>query len=387
MSTPTLVDPPSLKVTGEQYEAFVNALIDAFPSYPVLSQMARFRLDLHLERIAGGNTPIDQVAFLLIQDQKSKGGFLRLLDAARASRPANPQLASFAEQFSLAMQTPRRAELERVVRETNSFLDITTWRERLAAVEGCVCRVEVTTNAGVAYGTGFLVGPDLVLTNYHVIEAVVAGERNQFTAAGARAKTTDIILRFDYRETSGGRDPGTEARVQEIVDYSEYSPVDLQSPPKTGDPQPDQLDYALLRVSCGSGHKPIGERPIGASPEMGAMPRGFIGIPSADWTFQAQTPLFIVQHPEGSPLKLAFDTASILGVNGNRTRVTYTTNTLGGSSGSPCFNQHLDLIALHHAGDPKYGPMYFPTFNEGIPIAAIRERLRERGRTDGLKIV
>ena len=85
-------------------------------------------------------------------------------------------------------------------------------------------------------------------------------------------------------------------------------------------------------------------------------------------------------------MKLAFDTEGVLGVNANRTRVTYTTNTLGGSSGSPCFNQHLELIALHHAGDPKYAPMYFPKFNEGIPISAIRERLRARGLDGGLRL-
>ena len=90
-----LVDPVTLTVTGAQYEAFMEALVDAFPEYPALARMTQFRLELSLARIAGSTTPIDQVAFQLIQDQKSKGHFLRLLDAARASRPGNPKLAFF----------------------------------------------------------------------------------------------------------------------------------------------------------------------------------------------------------------------------------------------------------------------------------------------------
>jgi V8-like Glu-specific endopeptidase len=105
-----------------------------------------------------------------------------------------------------------------------------------------------------------------------------------------------------------------------------------------------------------------------------------------DWHFEPNLPLFIVQHPAAAPLKLAFDSEAVLAVNGNGTRVTYTTNTLGGSSGSPCFNQHLELVALHHAGDPDYTPMYAPTFNEGIPIGAIRQRLQRRGLAAGVRI-
>ena len=381
-----LVDPLTLTVTGAQYEAFMEALVDAFPEYPALARMTQFRLDLPLARIAGSTTPIDQVAFQLIQDQKSKGHFLRLLDAARASRPGNPKLAFFAEQFRLSLETPQRPALERIIRDTNSFLDIAAWRERLAEIEARVCRIEVSTNAGTGYGTGFLVGDDLVLTNYHVVEAVVAGEKDEYTAAGHRARLGDVVLRFDYKQTPGGAAPGIEARVVAIVDYSEYSPVDLESPPKAADPHPDRLDYALLRLEPDAGGKGLGARPIGANAEREAPVRGAIAIPAADWPFQAGTPLFIVQHPDGEPLKLAFDTAGVLGVNGNRTRVSYTTNTLGGSSGSPCFNQHLELIALHHAGDPKYAPMYFPAYNEGIPIAAVRDRLTARGLMAGVRL-
>jgi V8-like Glu-specific endopeptidase len=74
-------------------------------------------------------------------------------------------------------------------------------------------------------------------------------------------------------------------------------------------------------------------------------------------------------------------------VNANKTRVTYQTGTQPGSSGSPCFNQFWNLVALHHAGDPLYPDLMPGAFNEGIPIVRIVERLKTRNLADGLTIV
>jgi len=66
----------------------------------------------------------------------------------------------------------------------------------------------------------------------------------------------------------------------------------------------------------------------------------------------------------------------------DRSRVTYTTNTEGGSSGSPCFSQQLVPVALHHAGDPAYP--HVGRVNEGIPLSTIRKLLRTKGLEGGL---
>ena len=71
-------------------------------------------------------------------------------------------------------------------------------------------------------------------------------------------------------------------------------------------------------------------------------------------------------------MKLALETAGMIGLNGNGSRVRYTTNTEPGSSGSPCFDQNWDLIALHHSGDPNWDP----SWNEGIPIKLIEEQIK-----------
>jgi hypothetical protein len=97
------------------------------------------------------------------------------------------------------------------------------------------------------------------------------------------------------------------------------------------------------------------------------------------YSFQPNTPLFIVQHPKGSPLKLAFDTDSVVGLNASGTTVFYKTNTERGSSGSPCFSSNWELVALHHSGDPDFGS---PKKNAGTPVHAIMSLLKGRGLQD-----
>jgi len=75
-------------------------------------------------------------------------------------------------------------------------------------------------------------------------------------------------------------------------------------------------------------------------------------------------------------LKLALESNAVVSVT--PTRVQYRTNTLGGSSGSPCFTQKWELAALHHRGDPKYPDLAGPT-NQGIPFGAILALMKTRG--------
>jgi V8-like Glu-specific endopeptidase len=77
-------------------------------------------------------------------------------------------------------------------------------------------------------------------------------------------------------------------------------------------------------------------------------------------------------------LKLAVDTKSVLDVNANQTRVRYATNTEAGSSGSPAFDFHWNLVALHHLGDPAYD--HPPAYNQGVPIDKVRGRIVAQGK-------
>jgi hypothetical protein len=89
-----------------------------------------------------------------------------------------------------------------------------------------------------------------------------------------------------------------------------------------------------------------------------------------------------LQHPDGAPLKIAFGQS--VGLNANETRLRYTVNTVGGSSGSPCLNAQLELVGLHHAGDPNFDPGHQPDYNAAIPIRAITDYLS--AHEDGIEL-
>ena len=94
------------------------------------------------------------------------------------------------------MSNSLRANAERVfgdVQRVHSSL--------LAQIERRVCRVELEGNA---VGTGFLVGPDTVLTNWHVFEAA----KNQ-------GKIDALGCRFDYELLPDGKvQPGQLIMLQ-----------------------------------------------------------------------------------------------------------------------------------------------------------------------------
>jgi len=244
--------------------------------------------------------------------------------------------------------------LQRNVRPYLARLDIRVWSSRLSQIERQVSRVELEGNA---LGTGFLVGPDTVLTNWHVFEIA----RN----AG---KIDRLGCRFDYEVLPDGKvEPGQLVMLAgaDCIDGCPYSAAEKTANPDNPLPTMQELDYALLRLASRTGEQ-----------QVDGAPRGWIALPKAVLPMPADAPILIVQHPEGAPMKLAMDTQAVIGLNGNGTRIRYRTNTDGGSSGSPAFSMDWNIVALHHYGDPKWQN---PLFNQGVPIELIRQRIDANG--------
>ncbi|MBW4629277.1 MAG: serine protease [Brasilonema octagenarum HA4186-MV1] len=350
-----------MKLTGPQYKQFTQALIDAFPEQQRLAELVQFQFGKNLNAIAMGND-LQAIVFRLIQAAEAEGWVDKLIAGARESSPGNPALFVFAQEFNLATPMPpqlsARGALEKIINKTNSFLDVNTWREKLGTIEAQVCRLEITNNNNKKeFGTGFLIAPNVVMTNYHVIESVDSGQAN----------ASNVILRFDYKQLADGNiiNKGTEYRLVEddwLIDKSPYTKNTL--------PTPDELDYALLRVDGVPGEEAIAKNSDPNAPQ-----RGWISLPTQAYEFLPETPLLIVQHPKAEPLKLAFDTDAIININENGTTVKYKTNTQPGSSGSPCFDINWNLVALHHSGDPDWRN---PTYNAGTPFSAICSRLEKQ---------
>ncbi len=244
--------------------------------------------------------------------------------------------------------------LEKLLGDNNALRDPAIDRARLEQMEGRVCRIELR---GSPKGTGFLIGPDLVLTAFHVVKSVIRD----------RSLADALAFRFDYKV--GDR---TDIRDQQLrtlakgdswlVDHAQYSEMDSRSDPKPEVPAKNELDFAVMRLADNVGYEHIESR---------RRNRGWVELSERAPDYQAIRGVIILQHPRGEVLKLA-GKGTMLTVADEGLRVRYTVATDPGASGSPVFDADLRLIAMHHAGDPDKPGKY----NQGIPIALIAARKR-----------
>jgi hypothetical protein len=196
-----------------------------------------------------------------------------------------------------------------------------------------VCRVEVGTTG--ARGTGFLLGgKDLVLTNYHVLEG---GD------GGIEAAARSVVVRFGcITVDAGGEADGRPFKARGDQPLVKASPT-------------AQLDYALLRIAP----EILTAMRLEPAPLVLAEPA-------------KRSPLHLLQHPFGGPMKIAFSHDAVTAVVGGRL-VQYASRSAVGSSGAPCFNDDWKIVALHHAERSRA----FGIIREGILLTAIYPEIRE----------
>jgi V8-like Glu-specific endopeptidase len=171
-------------------------------------------------------------------------------------------------------------------------------------------------------GTGFLIGPDLLITNHHVIQEEAVAER--------------ASVEFNYQKTWQG--------TMEPVHRYTLDPALFRTNP--------ELDYSIVRVREAPGDR------------FGYVDLSFHGTPSVN------DYVCIIQHPRGGPKQVCLTDNKVSAVFGDV--VQYTTDTEPGSSGSPVFNQHWELVGLHHKGGGLAGPDGQKHYtNQGILITSI----------------
>ncbi|AKJ08088.1 trypsin-like peptidase [Archangium gephyra] len=319
----------AIDLKGPQADAFTDALASAFLDFEELEMMVRFGLNEKLQRITKVDSQ-EKVAFALINWAESNDRLDELLAAALKRNPGNAKLKQFAYEVFLTSDAVPATSLEALVMPAVPFQDVVGWRERMARSERCVCRVEIPgkDNGWKGVGTAFLVGPEVVLTNKHVANEMLGGAR----------------VRFDYVRDGAGR---VYALAPDWLVCD--SPI-------------TELDFALVRLA----------EPVGNEPLEGASGRSRGWLQPKPHTFTLQEPLLILQHPSADHLKLGV--GAVKQLQAAPQRIHYTTNTLAGSSGSPCFTLGWELVALHHAGAASA--------NQGVPMGAILARLTEQKKAD-----
>ena len=305
-------------------------------------QLNKRRSLIILEKSLGYETVVNRI----IQRADEESWSAQLLVAARAERQDDLCLFGFAQQFDLE---PPTQPIMQFVEEQRPISDIpllpaVDWLTTALQRVSQLCRVAI--RGANSPGSGFLVGPDLVLTNYHVLREII--EQNW--------PSTFIEIHFDYHGWSKGVVKGRQVKLCEqewLVDWSKNSSASTAY----NSISPTELDYALIRTAQRVGDDQVDPQRI----------RGWIPISPIAGELKPESPLVILGHPLNQATRLSLDTRAVQSTNSHGTRVRYRTNTEGGSSGSPCFNLNWDLVALHHGSDTATPP----TFNEGIPFNTI----------------
>jgi Effector-associated domain 1/Trypsin-like peptidase domain len=366
-----------MPLSGKQIKQLRDALADAFRYPEEFETMLHLGLNKRLNAYAADNLIYPDKIYRVIDKADAQDWIEELVRAALEANPRNSELRRFYENAWFSLNAPEKSRLEVLIRNGKEPLDPGPWAEKFEKIGRQVCCIEINLGAGrpPAVGTGILVADDLVLTNYHVMEPVILGEQGHRRGKekGLAANIGDVRFRFDYRLLPDGSSCQPETlhyltpSEKWLVHFSVPSLSDLRTPNDDEYPKEDELDYALVRLS-----KPAAKDPG----PYGSGSRDFVPLPAAPDDVKKDDSLLILQHPWGEPLK--FDFHVVTKCNFNHTRIQYRLETREGSSGSPCFNNRLDLVALHHGGYGEQTRAMPNAFNEGIPMKAIRQLLDEQ---------
>ena len=200
--------------------------------------------------------------------------------------------------------------IERIF-DNNNLMDI-SFLEKALTVAKTVCRI-IRFNGynKQAFGTGFMVSPELVMTNNHVIDS----------PHGIK----EVIAEFNYQRNSEGFIPETPLFRLEPDRFFLTS---------------EELDYTLIAVA-----------PI-------ALNLSNITLDTFGWNVLSSSKnkilegerVSIIQHPKGEPKMIAMRENQVITVG--PTRIHYKTDTHKGSSGSLVANEQWEIVALHSSGVP-----------------------------------
>lgn len=225
------------------------------------------------------------------------------------------------------------APQERVIGESDLFQINFLGRGVRAARS--VGRISVFNEYGtpLGSGTGFMVAPNLLLTNNHVLSEV------------GDAKHSHVLFEYEYDEDN---------RLKVTERFKINGDVFCTS---------KSHDFTFVSVdSVGSQGSSIDH--------YGALP--LIEDPGKALKGESVS---IIQHADGLPKQIAIRNSRVVGRG--RQFIYYITDTEPGSSGSPVVNDQWIPVALHHRSVPHYFKTCEYVANRGIRISSIFKQLKQ----------
>ena len=268
-----------------------------------------------------------------------------------------------------------RGQLEAII-GGNDLLPI-WFLNRGAELRRTVARIKIVTSDGAeGFGTGFLVGPGILITNRHVLDqSDIGGDSLPSIVANA-------VAEFDVEILPQEIAPGKTRLVSSTPVVFRLAPQTLLLTDAW-----NALDYVLIALESKSidGQHDISEYGYNRlSADMGKTVTG--------------EPVFIIQHPNGESKKISLLNNKMMIRNEQSSYLYYEADTEPGSSGSPVFNRQWEVVALHHsvefARDPedrilaKDGSLWNEamgtaaiqtmSFNEGVRVSRILKQVESK---------
>jgi V8-like Glu-specific endopeptidase len=195
--------------------------------------------------------------------------------------------------------TSSMADVQEKIIGENTLRDIYVLNLALEASKAVV-HLRVPREGGrQGAGTGFMIAPDLLMTNNHVIAIREQAEQTEYT--------------FNYQLDINGKECDIQT-TQALPGGAFYT-----NP---------ELDYTIISLK---NLPPFGSPLILKSKQVRRDDR-----------------VAIIQHPGGYLKKISMQNNFVAYADANV--VQYTTSTLRGSSGSPVFDDEFQVIAIHHSG-------------------------------------
>jgi len=218
-------------IPGIAFKDILNQVVDAY-TLPGLTREVQFQLNVPLATVVNVQAPFEDVVFELVRWADQQGRVGDLVRELAAARPKHSGMQAIARQYA-ALLTPsanpkeyvhyfgdtpavdiqqggkseakvpvKDAGFELQLNKALGYFDAAYFADMLGRMTRRVCRVELSGASG-KMGTGFLVGPQALLTNYHVMEDVIKAP-----AAAGRVK-----FRFDYFKATPGGQPSVGVEV------------------------------------------------------------------------------------------------------------------------------------------------------------------------------
>ncbi|WP_134089980.1 endonuclease [Olivibacter sp. XZL3] len=233
-------------------------------------------------------------------------------DSTTVVNPA--QLSTYLRQHHLPIEEfIRDRDFQERIIGGNDLLDIQYLQKGAKAAQS-VCRIHLISDAvEVGFGTGFLIAPQILITNNHVLP----------TSDSARQSRAE----FNYERVEDGS-LSMSSLYRFNVDKLFYTN--------------EELDFTLVWVN---------DVPVSGTAPVQQF--GFLPLHTPAKEIKEDQYVSIIQHADGAPKQVALRENRITDLSLPQF-VRYATDTKSGSSGAPVFNDEWEVVALHHAGIPRY---------------------------------